>query len=87
MAGRNLGLNERVEDSREARSIIPPVQFELVDIKNHFDQSLEKIQNQYEVAASLKQNGKEEDSKNILVMEKEWVALIRINTRYMQDKE
>lgn len=50
MAGRNLGLNERVEDSREPRSIIPPIQFELVDIKNHFDQSLEKIQNQYEVA-------------------------------------
>lgn len=44
MAGRNLGLNERVEDSRESRSIIPPIQFELVDIKNHFDQSLEKIQ-------------------------------------------
>lgn len=44
MAGRNLGLNERVEDSREPRSIIPPIQFELVDIKNHFDQSLEKIQ-------------------------------------------
>lgn len=65
MAGRNLGLNERVEDSREARNIIPPVQFELVDIKNHFDQSLEKIQNQYEVVASLKQNGKGEDSKNI----------------------
>lgn len=44
MAGRNLGLNERVEDSREPRSIILPIQFELVDIKNHFDQSLEKIQ-------------------------------------------
>ena len=25
MAGRNLGLNERVEDSREPRSIIPPM--------------------------------------------------------------
>ena len=25
MAGRNLGLNERVEDSREPRSIIPPI--------------------------------------------------------------
>lgn len=26
MAWRNLGLNERVEDSREPRSIIPPIQ-------------------------------------------------------------
>lgn len=35
-SGRNLGLSERGEDSREVRNIIPPIQFELVDIKSKF---------------------------------------------------
>lgn len=65
MAERNLELNERIEASRDPHRVTPPVQFELSDIKGHFDQSLDKIRNQYEVADSLKQDTKEDDCKNI----------------------
>ena len=65
MAERNLDLNERVEASRDPHRIASPVQFELSDIKGHFDQSLDRIKNQYEVADSLKQDGKDDDCKNI----------------------
>lgn len=65
MAGRNLRLNERAEGVREPHKAVQPVQFELTDIKGHFDQSLNRVRNQYEVADSLKQAGKEEDCKNI----------------------
>ena len=65
MAERNLDLNERVEASRDPHRVAPPIKFELADIKGHFDQSLDRIKNQYEVADSLKQDGKEDDCKNI----------------------
>lgn len=65
MAERNLDLNERVEASRDPHRVAPPIKFELADIKDHFDQSLDRIKNQYEVADSLKQDGKEDDCKNI----------------------
>lgn len=45
MAERNLDLNERVEASRDPHRIALPVQFELSDIKGHFDQSLDRIKN------------------------------------------
>ena len=65
MAGRNLDLNERAEASRDPHTVMAPVQFELVEIKSHFDQSLDRIKNQYGVADSLKQAGKDDDCKNI----------------------
>lgn len=64
MAERNLDLNERVEASRDPHRVAPPIQFELADIKGHFDQSLDRIKNQYEVADSLKQDGKEANNTN-----------------------
>ena len=65
MAERNLDLNERVEARRDPHRVAPPIKFELTDIKGHFEQSLDRIKNQYEVADSLKQDGKEDDCKNI----------------------
>jgi len=65
MAKRNMDLNERIEARRDPHTVISPIQFELADIKKHFDQSLESIKNQYKVADSLKQDGKDDDCKNI----------------------
>lgn len=65
MAERNLALNERIEARRDPHVVMPPVQFELEDIKRHFDQSLDRIKSQYEVADALKNEEKEDDCKNI----------------------
>ncbi|MBP3609479.1 MAG: hypothetical protein J6J42_03980 [Lachnospiraceae bacterium] len=62
---RNLDLNNRIEDVRPQQTVVQPVQFELRDIKAHFDESLNAIKNQYAVADSLMAEGKVEDCKNI----------------------
>lgn len=61
---RNLSLSSRAEDTREARPVIV-VNFELSEIKDHFEQNLAAINNQFEVASSLESNGKIDDQKNI----------------------
>ena len=65
MSWRNFELNVRVESSRDPHIISAPIQFELVDIKKHFEQSLDKIKNQYDIADSLLIDGKEDDCKNV----------------------
>lgn len=60
-----MALNERIEACRNPHIITPPIQFELEDIKKHFEQSLDGIKNQYEVADVLKHEGKEDACKNI----------------------
>ena len=61
---RNLSLAPRAEDTRDAQPI-SVVNFELSEIKEHFDQSLTAINNQFEVALSLGSDGKIDDQKNI----------------------
>lgn len=50
---RDLSLTPRKENQREAQSIIPPVQFSLYEIKQHFLESMESVKAQFEVADSL----------------------------------
>lgn len=61
---RNLSLAPRAEDTRDAQPI-SVVNFELSEIKEHFDQSITAINNQFEVASSLGSGGKIDDQKNI----------------------
>lgn len=61
---RNLSLSPRAEGTREVRTVTV-VSFDLNEIRNHFDQSLAAINNQFEVASSLGSAGKPEDQKNI----------------------
>lgn len=65
MMERDLSLKKRIEAHESPRSVSVPVQFELKDIKNHFDQSLNKIMNQYDVADSLERSGQTDDCRNI----------------------
>jgi hypothetical protein len=65
MANRDLSLTERNEEVRDKQQIIPVVSFSLAQIKNHFDQSVLSITNQYEVADSLLSQGKTEACKDI----------------------
>ena len=61
---RDLSLSPRVENTREAQHIMV-VNFDLTEIKDHFEQNLTAINNQFEVASSLESNGKIDDQKNI----------------------
>lgn len=61
---RNLSLTPRAEDTRDVQPV-NVVNFELADIKDHYDQSIAAIENQFEVASSLGASGKTDDQKNI----------------------
>ncbi len=62
---RNLSLSPRIENQREARPVTPPVQFTLNEIKKHFDESLDSVKAQYEVADSLAAEGNTDGCKTI----------------------
>ena len=62
---RDLSLTPRKENQREAQPIVPPVQFSLSEIKQHFIVSIEALKTQNEVAASLSEQGNIEGSKMI----------------------
>lgn len=64
MAGRDISLTPRVEEVREP-SAAAPVQFELAQIKEHFDESLNSIKKHFSVAEELMNGGKEDEGKNI----------------------
>lgn len=65
MAKNNLQLSTRVEEVRDKRSTTPPVQFSLNEIKQHFEESLNSIKAQYDVADKLKGSGNSNDCKTI----------------------
>lgn len=54
---RDFSLTPRKEELREAKPITVPVQFSLSEIKQHFDESMSSVKNQYSVADSLLDNG------------------------------
>lgn len=64
MEKRDLSLANRIEEVRDPRPSCV-VHFELEEIKQHFDQSLLDIKNQFAVADGLRAAGKTEDCKNI----------------------
>lgn len=61
---RDLSIQPRVENIRDKR--IPPViVFSLEDAKRHFDENMEHIRQQYDVAQTLIDSGKIIDGENI----------------------
>ena len=64
MSRRNVALSPRVEDTRDKQSS-NVVSFSLTEIKEHFDQNIAAIHNQFDVAHSLRDSGREVDEKNI----------------------
>ena len=64
MMARDLTLTARVENTREQRT--PPTQFDLNQIKAHFDESIRAVEQQYEISDGLFREGKVEESKTIL---------------------
>lgn len=64
MEGRNFDLKPRQEEIRE--KISPAiVKFQLNEIEEHFDENLQYIRSQFDIADELFQNGREEEARNI----------------------
>lgn len=64
MGERNFDLAPRKEEIRE--KISPAiVKFQLNEIKEHFDENLQYIQSQFDIADELFQKGREEEARNI----------------------
>lgn len=65
MPNRDLSLNARVEDVRESRRIIVPVHFSKEEIRTHFEESMDSVKAQFEVAEELMRAGDENGCKII----------------------
>lgn len=63
MEERNLSLSSRGENTREKNLII--VKFELTEIKQHFDESIDAINEQFAVAKDLVINAKKREAENV----------------------
>lgn len=61
-----LILSPRNEDTRDKRTIQIVVQFSLMDIKQHFDESILSIEKKFEVVDILENAGNIEDAKDVL---------------------
>lgn len=62
---RDLGLASRKEETREVRQVTIPLQFTLAEIKQHFEESINAVKKQYDVAQSLSDAGDLDGCKNI----------------------
>ena len=66
MKERNLDLMPRQEETREKiSSASNVVKFQLNEIEEHFDENLQYIQSQFDIADELVQSAREEDARNI----------------------
>jgi len=64
MGKRDLSLTPRNEETRE-RIIVSPVHFPLADIKQHFDESMQSVKEQFTVADNLLSEGNAEGCRII----------------------
>lgn len=62
---RKLTLSPRLEETRSVRPVPTPMQFSLIQIKEHFSESLEDIKHQLTIADNAKDNGNETACKTI----------------------
>ncbi len=60
MRKRDLSLTPRIEDKRDKKAVPPPVHFRLSEIKQHFDESMQSVKEQFTVADNLLSEGNTE---------------------------
>ena len=65
MGKRDLSLTPRNEETREQNVIVSPVHFPLADIKQHFDESMQSVKEQFTVADNLLSEGNAEGCRII----------------------
>lgn len=63
---RNLDLSERVENVREQQGIRYIVHFNLQEIKDRFDESIQSIEQKFNLYDELMESGKVDEAKDIL---------------------
>ena len=65
MAVRDLTLTPRVEDIRDKQPGVSVIEFDLAQIKERFDNNLDSIRKQFDIAESLKAEGKIEECETV----------------------
>lgn len=65
MAGRDLTLTPRTEDVRDKQATVSVIEFDLVQIKERFDNNLDSIRKQFDIAEVLKEKGNIEECEAI----------------------
>ena len=65
MGKRDLSLTPRNEETREQNVIVSPVHFPLANIKQHFDESMQSVKEQFTVADNLLSEGNAEGCRII----------------------
>lgn len=65
MERRELTISSRKEGSRNAYRVIPVVKYEINEIKDHFDENVKIIKDQFDVADGLMKEGKDEQAAYI----------------------
>ena len=65
MSVRNLSLTPRGEETRDKQTIVPVVEFDLLEIKSRFDTNIESINRQFAIADKLNTEGNIEECENI----------------------
>ena len=65
MNKRNLSLIPRIEEARESKKILTPIHFSNEEIKKHFDDSVNIIKSQFNVAKTLLKGGDQEGCKMV----------------------
>lgn len=63
--GRNLDLMPRQEETRDKINLPSIVKFPLIEIKTHFDENLQYIKSQFDIADELFQHEREEEAQKI----------------------
>lgn len=64
---RDLELLPRVEEQRNKKDVnIPIIEFDLNEIKSHFDDNIKNIEKNFEIVDKMASNNEVEKSKNIL---------------------
>ena len=56
----SISITPRIEDKRDKKAITPPVHFRLSEIKQHFDESMQSVKEQFTVADNLLSEGNTE---------------------------
>ena len=65
MGKRNLSLTPRIEGKRDKKIVSMPVHFSLSEIKQHFDESMQSVKEQFTVADNLLSEGNAEGCRII----------------------
>ncbi len=65
MRNRDVSLNSRSVETRNAHQVTKAIEFDLKDIKKHYEENMESVRKQYKIADDLVLQNKKEEAETI----------------------